>query len=395
MFRFAAYVLLICVALFLFVLGAIVVNRGPGEVGSEASLAIAILAIVILILILIVRFLLCLARAKDRLREERRLYREAHGTALELRKEADALLERLRSDKFELGRCSRICDILVRKKLPKDCIRLPFEVTRYPDPCIYNQFFLMANNQPVTWDNPNVEIFLGGNVQDTYNLAVDTTYQVRVGIENASPFFDALGTQVQVNMLTFGIGQPTPTPIHSFSVDVPAATAFPGVQETFDWTTPTTAGHYCIQVLIQHATDINPANNEGWNNTNVRDVATGTQFVMAIPIANPLQFDVGRKHAERIGKEFSAIVIELDSYELNTANLEEMTPTELFEPAEPVWGAEVTPGALQILPGARGQDLEFKVTVPADAAGKSAVFNISARADDRSIGGVTIRLNVQ
>lgn len=395
MFRIAAYLLLVCVLILGAVLAAIVSASISGTASPASGSAILTLVILIIVLLLILLFLLCLARAKDRLRDERRLYREAHGNDRELREQATEMLDRLRVQKLELRRCSRICDILVRKKLPRDCIRLPFEVTRYPDPCIYSQFFLMANNQPVTWDNPNVEIFLAGNSQDTYNLAVDTTYQVRVGIENASPFFDSIGTQVQVNMLTFGIGQPTPTLIHSFSVDVPAATPFPGVPGTFDWKTPATSGHYCIQVLIHHANDINPANNEGWNNTNVKEVATGEQFMLAIPIANPVELGRDKKQREGFMREFSAIRISIDSYELDPERIGADPPDVLLAQRETVWGAKVTPDAIQIEPGTAGTDLRFEVTVPNDAvAGTTAVFNVSARAGNRPIGGVTIRLNV-
>lgn len=395
MFRVVAYLLIVCVLILLAVLSSILSGLAAGTSVAETTTAIVVLVILIIILLLLILFLLCLAKAKDRVRKERGLYKEAHGSNEKLRGEAAALLERLQLERLDFGRCARICDILVRKKLPKDCIRLPFEVTRYPDPCIYSQFFLMANNQPVTWDNPNVWIFLGGVEQDTYNLAVSTTYEVQVGIENASPFFDAVGTSVQVNMLTFGIGQPSPTPIHSFTVDVPAATSFPGVIETFSWTTPSVADHYCLQVLIDHANDINPSNNEGWNNTNVRDVAPGEQMSLAIPIRNPIQMERNKKIDDRMLREFAAVTVTIDSYELDTANIEAATLDDLFTRRETLWGADVTPGELTIAPGEKGDDLKFRVTVPNDAAvGTTAVFNVNARAGDRPIGGVTIRLNV-
>jgi hypothetical protein len=46
-------------------------------------------------------------------------------------------------------------------------MRIPGRIISKPDPCIYSQFLLMQLDQPVTWDNPDVHIFLNGVEQDT------------------------------------------------------------------------------------------------------------------------------------------------------------------------------------------------------------------------------------
>jgi hypothetical protein len=399
LYRLLAYLLILSVL----VLGATLVEMlmavgGGATLSAELRKAIVILIVVIVFAILIILMLLCLARAKDRLGKEKALYREAHGANQDARtrgkKELSDLLGR------RLTGLQSICDVLVRRKFPRPCLQIPIDVTRRPDPCIYSQFYLMANNQPVTWDNPNIEVLLGGLAQDTYNLQASTNYQIKVGIENASPFFDARGTQVQVNLLDWGMGMQTSAPLHSYVLDVPAGTALPGVPHTFNWTSPAVptgqTKHYCIQVLITHPQDVNPDNNHGWNNTDVHGIQAGQAFMLKVPLWNAVKFD-RKTGGEAWAKILSDVRLTVDSYELPRAALPARAADALFTQRPALWNARVTPNQLTVTPGNRApNDVEFAVTVPGDVQpGTRGTFNISATAGGRPIGGVTIHLDVR
>jgi hypothetical protein len=171
------------------------------------------------------------------------------------------------------GKCRcRLCDIwhIIKGKDDPEgdpCVVIPGHVIRKPDPCIYDQFLLMQLQQPVTWDNPDVRIFLNGVEQDTYNLTVATEYDVEVTIHNSSRELAALGTSVDIHFIEFGAGGQIKHPIAILTADVPT---WPGTQTVATkWVTPATPGHYCIEIELTHPNDGNPSNNRGWNNTQV------------------------------------------------------------------------------------------------------------------------------
>ena len=163
----------------------------------------------------------------------------------------------------------RIWQILTREKTPQGdpCVVVPGYLIHKPDPCIYDQFLLMQLGQPVTWDNPDVRIFLNGVEQYTYNLTVGTDYDLEITVHNASREKPADGTTVDVRWIEFGAGGQVRHPIAIQSTNVPI---WPGTSiVTTKWRTPDTPGHYCIEVELSHPNDGNPANNLGWNNTQV------------------------------------------------------------------------------------------------------------------------------
>ena len=169
-----------------------------------------------------------------------------------------------------LSRLCRIWHIITREpKTPfgDPCVTFPAHLVRKPDPCIYSQFLLMRLEQPVTWDNPDVRIFLNGVEQNTYNLTVGTTYTIEITVHNSSRDEPATGTAVHVRWIEFGAGGRTRHPIATLTADVPVWPGVAVVQTT--WRTPDTPGHYCIEVELQHPNDANPSNNLGWNNTQV------------------------------------------------------------------------------------------------------------------------------
>jgi len=90
-----------------------------------------------------------------------------------------------------------------------------------PTPSIYSQFLLMQLNQPVTWDNPDVRIFLNGVEQDTYDLAAGTEYDLEITVHNASRDKPANGTSVELRWIEFGAGAEIWHPISMLAADVP------------------------------------------------------------------------------------------------------------------------------------------------------------------------------
>lgn len=182
------------------------------------------------------------------------------------------------------GILCRIWCILTEEKTPEgdSCVVFPGHVIRKPDPCIYSQFLLMQLEQPVSWDNPDIRIFRGGVEQDTYNLTAGTDYDLEITVHNSSRDKPANGTSVDVQWIEFGAGGQVRHPIAALAADVPI---WPGTDVVATgWRTPDTPGHYCIEVELSHPDDGNPANNRGWNNTQV--YAANSPFDREIRIFN-------------------------------------------------------------------------------------------------------------
>jgi hypothetical protein len=85
---------------------------------------------------------------------------------------------------------------------------------------------------------------------------------------------------VEVNWLEFGAGGQIKHAIATTTANVPV---WPGTTVVHvDWTTPPTPGHFCIEVLLSHPNDGNPANNRGQNNTQVKAAASEVQTPIRI-----------------------------------------------------------------------------------------------------------------
>jgi hypothetical protein len=160
------------------------------------------------------------------------------------------------------------------------CLYIPERIINRPDPCIYSQFMLMQLNQPVTWDNPDIALLLEGVEQNTYDLTANTEYRVVITVHNSSRKKPANGTQVAVRWIEFGAGAQIRHPIATLSANVPVWPGSATVDTT--WRTPATPGHYCIEVELSHPDDGNPANNRGWNNTEVKAAASEVQVPIRI-----------------------------------------------------------------------------------------------------------------
>lgn len=201
-------------------------------------------------------------------------------TAAGVPRPADGALRRVAATPAAEARCPKLflwlCRLILvltgKRKGGDPCVYVPERIINRPDPCLYSQFLLMQLGLPVTWDNPDVRIYLGGVEQNSYDLRVDTEYEVQVVVHNSSRRKPAMGTRVEVRWIEFGAGSQIRHAVATLGADVPT---WPGTSTVSTlWRTPSTPGHYCLEVELAHPDDGNPANNRGWNNTQVLQAAS-------------------------------------------------------------------------------------------------------------------------
>jgi hypothetical protein len=151
-----------------------------------------------------------------------------------------------------------------------------------PDPMIYDQYYLESLGFAVTWDNPDIQLYLNGSAVSSNLLLPGTTYKIVAQIWNNSTDAPVVGMPVAFSFLEFGVGTVS-VPIGSTQVDlgVKGGPNCP-TYATMSWTTPVTPGHYCIQALLQPADDTNPLNNLGQENTNVGTANSPAVFTFAL-----------------------------------------------------------------------------------------------------------------
>jgi hypothetical protein len=145
--------------------------------------------------------------------------------------------------------------------------RLPLDV---PDPLIYDQYYLMSLGLAVTWDNPDIRLKLGGVVVNPSDLQENTEYQIFARIWNSSPNAPVAGLRVVFQYLQYGIGtQPIPIGTTTQTTVDLEVLGYPPALAVVNWTTPSTPGHYCVQVHLEPFDDSNFNNNLGQLNTHV------------------------------------------------------------------------------------------------------------------------------
>ena len=171
-----------------------------------------------------------------------------------------------------------------RSGCPPRCGRVPPDIYRRADPCIYSQRYLLEQGLAVTWDNPDIQLFENGNPVSSSSLEADTEYEIRATIWNNSTKAPAVGLGVEFFFHDFGIG-PQPIAIGSDTVTLPVKGA-PGHPTTATalWRTPKEEGHYCLKVQLHWPDDANPKNNLGQENTNV--AAAQSPAVFRFPVRN-------------------------------------------------------------------------------------------------------------
>ncbi len=268
------------------------------------------------------------------------------------------------------------------KTIDQHCVCPP--ALKQPDPFIYSQTYLTSLGLPVTWDNPDIAIFLGSTPVDPHNLMASTAYTVVARIWNNSTDAPALDMQVAFSYLSFGMGTQS-NPIGTTSADVNAKglSGCPGFA-SITWTTPATLGHYCLQVLLEPADDSNWQNNMGQRNTDVTQPASPASFTFsvgnhALPWPRTVRFRV----------DTYAIPPLRDCREAGDA------AARLVRSAPPVpedWTVTLAPEELRLASGEEA-DVSAAITAPPGFHGRMP-FNVTGFDENGVVGGVTLTVEV-
>ena len=277
------------------------------------------------------------------------------------------------------------------------CQHIPGHIYKRPDPMIYSQQYLMSMGLAVTWENPDVQLELGGVAVDSSALLPNTTYDVVARIWNNSLDAVVVGMPVNFSFLSFGIGGKK-NPIGATPVDlaVKGAAGCPAFAR-MPWLTPVTPGHYCLLIEFTWSDDANPFNNVGQHNTNVKPLnSPHAEFVF--PVRNEAR-------TER------QIALRVDSYTLPASpgcgdrppvDNPRPTRTEVAQrlrqisaandpkafPVPEGWTVVIDPPALALGPEEE-RNVKVDITAPDGFSGRKT-FNVTGFAGTTSVGGVTL-----
>ena len=274
---------------------------------------------------------------------------------------------------------------------PSRGIHLPPHTYKRPDPMIYDQYYLMSKGLAITWDNPDIQLFDGPNPVSASDIGTSKTYTIRARIWNNSVDAPAVNMLVLFYYLSFGVGT-IKHYIGSTFVDVPVKGAV-GLPATaaHAWTTPATAGHYCLLVELVWPDDANPYNNLGQENLNVKK------------LASPATFEFTLRNDSRFRRTFT---LRADAYERPArqpcpdrpigapprGNIEADPFARHRLNNHPVpanWHVDFSPGSPITLGPEEEQVVTVTVTAPTGFVGRQ-VINVNAFADDELVGGVTL-----
>ncbi len=277
------------------------------------------------------------------------------------------------------------------------CMPIPPEVYRRPDPLIYSQHYLMAQGLAVTWNNPDIELREAGVPVSSHDLKPGRTYEIVASIWNGSVDAPAVGLLVQFSYLQFGVGTQK-HPIGQTTINLPAkgAAGLP-VPAVMLWTTPSTPGHYCLQVELVWGDDANPHNNLGQENVDVKPL-NSPRARFEFPVHNPTQLPL----ALELAADFYALPARLPCERrrvgaTNVPAAEERSAREreamvrhgrrLFYVPE-TWRVAVEPAEVSLRPG-ETRNVVVDVTAPDGFRGRQNI-NINAFAAGELTGGVTL-----
>jgi hypothetical protein len=279
---------------------------------------------------------------------------------------------------------------------------LPPAIRKRPDPMIYSQYFLMAQGFAVTWENPDIWVTElpapDGSmaVVPPHALLPGHTYRVHVRVHNNSVDAPAVGMPVVFSYLSFGVGTVS-TVIGATAVTLPVKGAVGHPATTFhDWKTPTTPGHYCIQVLLIWDDDKEKGNNFGQHNVDVKTFASPATFTFSVrndalmrrlfaleadfyqpPVADACPVPLNRLQGSRTPRTRPDASALLARHRRRT------------HPLPPGWTVTFTPGPEFVLAAGASADVTAVVTAPLPQPRRRAV-NVHAFADGVLAGGVTL-----
>jgi len=274
---------------------------------------------------------------------------------------------------------------------PSKGIHLPPHTYKRPDPMIYSQYYLMSKGIAVTWDNPDIQLFDGLSPVSSSNVGTSKKYSIHARIWNGSVDAPVVNMLVRFYYLSFGIGT-IKNYIGETFVDVPVkgAIGLPAVAE-HAWTTPATAGHYCIQVELLWPDDANPDNNLGQENLNVKK------------LSSPATFQFTLRNDSRFERR---LALKADAYEKPTRQPcpdgpPDAPPRGNIEadpfarhrlknhPVPPGWHVDFQPADVIALGPEEEVLVTVKVTPPDGFVGRQAI-NVNAFDGNDLVGGVTL-----
>lgn len=258
-----------------------------------------------------------------------------------------------------------------------------------PDPLIYSQKYLLQLGLAVTWDNPDIAVLLNGVIVPEGTLLPNTDYEIDATIWNNSYDAPVVGLAVDFALLSFGTGT-TLHPIGSrvINLGVKGGVNHPA-HARIPWRTPA-AGHYCIQVDLKWADDVNPANNMGQNNVNVVSPQSPARFTFQ------LKNNTGKPESYRFTADTYTLpaLKDCEKKEKPKGNAEKWKEIQARHnrnayPVPPGWTVSTTPDAVSL---AAEQEVEIEVDInpPAAFTGTKA-FNVHAvLSNGKYAGGVTV-----
>jgi hypothetical protein len=274
-----------------------------------------------------------------------------------------------------------------RKSGRADCQPVSSDIYKRPDPFIYDQYYLMAQGIAVSWDNPDIQIELNGVPVDPHDLLPSTTYDIVARIWNNSVDAPVAQLPVSFSYLSFGVGtQSNPIPgVVAVNLGVKGSLTCPAYARQ-SWTTPSTPGHYCVQVAFTWFDDANPSNNLGQQNTDVLPLQSpNAQFSFLVS-------SQGRAHRLTLRAdgyvipELAACGTADDAADLRARRIASQRAANQVIPAG--WTVTITPPALEVAPGEE-QTVTVDVVAPDGFSGAQS-FNVNAFDGTRLVGGVTL-----
>lgn len=164
----------------------------------------------------------------------------------------------------------------------RPCVPIDSPAYKKPDPLIYSQEYLMKLGIGVTWDNPDIKLYRNGGFVPSGQLKANTDYDVVATVWNNSTEAPIADLPVRFSYRSFGVGaQETAIGDTQVLLGVKGGANHPAFA-TMKWHTPSSAGHYCIKVLLDWLDDANPNNNLGQENTNVGKAQSPAKFTFLL-----------------------------------------------------------------------------------------------------------------
>lgn len=212
----------------------------------------------------------------------------------DLLQEINSRLEKSKEEKKELPRRER-------RASKENCTPLKSPVYHRPDPLIYSQYYLMKLGFAVTWDNPDIQLYLHGVPATSESILPNTEYEIVATIHNASFQAPVVGMPVVFSYLDFGAGT-SDNFIGQTNIDlsVLGGSLNPN-KASVKWRTPEKQGHYCLQVKLLWGDDLNQENNLGQENVTI------------VEAHSPANFEFKVKNRDTVSRKFH---FEMDTYTL-------------------------------------------------------------------------------